>query len=159
MAVVLSCNHLVKVPDYVRELKPDKNIKSTRQWLKDQGILAVPYDKGTGFCLMKAETYNHKVRKLLEGPQFVPLAPKEKDLTLTEEVRVCNVLKTLQSDGKIDKNGFKQLNPLDHSPRKIFRCDLSSQCPNQHTTHWQSSWQIGYQSYRRPQFLVTLVRS
>ena len=25
--------------------KPDKNFKSTRQWLKDQGILAVPYDR------------------------------------------------------------------------------------------------------------------
>ena len=58
--------------------KPDKYIKSTRQWLKDQGILAVPYDKGTGFCLMKAETYNHKVRKLLEGPPVCSFGTKEK---------------------------------------------------------------------------------
>ena len=100
--------------------KPDKNIKSTRQWLKDQGILAVPYDKGTGFCLMKAETYNHKVKKLLEGPQFVPLAPKKKDLTLTEEDRVCNVLKTLQSDGKIDKELFQAVKPIGSQPARFY---------------------------------------
>ena len=88
--------------------------------MKDQGILAVPYDKGTGFCLMKAETYNHKVRKLLEGPQFVPLAPKKKDLTLTEEGRVCNVLKTLQSDGKIDKKLFQAVKPIGSQPARFY---------------------------------------
>ena len=57
----------------------DKKVKITKEWLKDQGTLAVPYDKGTGFCLMKRETCNEKVKKLLDGPQFRPIAPRKKD--------------------------------------------------------------------------------
>ena len=59
---------------------------------------------------MKAETYNHKVRKLLEGHQFVPLAAKKKDLTITEEVRVCNGLKRFSLMVRLTKNCFKQVN-------------------------------------------------
>ena len=59
-------------------------VEKTRKYLKDNGLLAVPFDKGVGFCLMRKQTYGTKLESLLQSAQFV-----KKDAT-TEEV----ILKT-----------------------------------------------------------------
>ena len=38
--------------------------------MKDNGLLAVPYDKGVGFCVMKKKTYERKLKDLLQAEQF-----------------------------------------------------------------------------------------
>ena len=68
----------------VRQTSRDKAVEKTRKYLKNNGLLAVPFDKGVGFCLMRKQTYGTKLESLLQSAQFV-----KKDAT-TEEV----ILKT-----------------------------------------------------------------
>ena len=60
--------------------------------LKDNGLLAVPFDKGVGRCVMKKETYEKKLKDLLQAEQF-----KEKK-NLTDSVII-----------KIEKDISKEL--------------------------------------------------
>ena len=36
----------------------------------DNGLLAVPFDKGVKFCVMRKETYETKLKDLLQAEQF-----------------------------------------------------------------------------------------
>ena len=49
----------------------DKAVDKTRKYLKDNGLLAVPFDKGVGFCKMRKQTYESKQDFLLQSAQFV----------------------------------------------------------------------------------------
>ena len=64
----------------VRQPPRDKAVEKTRKYLNDNGLLAVPFDKGFGFCIMSKQTYESKLESLLQSAQFV-----KKDAT-TDEV-------------------------------------------------------------------------
>ena len=49
----------------VKKTPSDKGVEKVRNYLKDNGLLAVPFDKGVGFCVMKKETYEKKLKDLL----------------------------------------------------------------------------------------------
>lgn len=78
----------------------------THRYLKEHKLLAVPFDKGIGMCLMSTESYNRKLDDILKLPQFKKLEPKrknEKHPVLKEEGRVVNFLKDLKSKNKISE--------------------------------------------------------
>ena len=64
----------------VRQTPRDKAVEKTRKFIKDNGLLAVLFDKGVGFCIMRKQTYKSKLESLLQSAQFV-----KKDAT-TDEV-------------------------------------------------------------------------
>ena len=47
-----------------------KGVEKARNYLKDNGFLAVTLDKGVGFCVMKKESYEKKLKDLLQAEQF-----------------------------------------------------------------------------------------
>ena len=57
-----------------------KAVEKTRKYLKDNGLLAVPFDKRVGFCIMRKQTYESKLESLLQSAQIL-----KKDAT-TDEV-------------------------------------------------------------------------
>ena len=38
--------------------------------MKDNGLLAVPFDKGVSFCVIQKKTYQKKLKDLLHAEQF-----------------------------------------------------------------------------------------
>ena len=52
------------------EQKTPRNIKMTKRYLKDNKLLAVPFDKGVGICVMRKETYEKKLMDILRLNQF-----------------------------------------------------------------------------------------
>ena len=54
----------------VKHTPSDKGVERARKYLKDNGLLAVPFDKGVGFCVMKKETYEKKLKDLLPVEYF-----------------------------------------------------------------------------------------
>ena len=54
----------------VKQTPSDEGIEKVRKYLKHSGFLAVPFDKGVGFCVMKKETYEKKLKHLLQAEQF-----------------------------------------------------------------------------------------
>ena len=66
----------------VRETQMDRRVKKANAFLKDQKLLAVPFDKGFGFCVMKQTTYLDKLNKILSSSQFEPRYGESYDLTI-----------------------------------------------------------------------------
>ena len=54
----------------MKQTPSDKGNEKARKYLKDNGLLTVPFDKGVGFCVMKKETYEKKLKDLLQAEQF-----------------------------------------------------------------------------------------
>lgn len=48
----------------------------TRHYLKENSLVAIPFDKGIGICLMDVETYNNKLSDIVNLPQFEKVPPK-----------------------------------------------------------------------------------
>ena len=46
----------------VKQTPSDKGVEKSRKYLKDNGLLAVLFDKGVGFCEVKKETYEKKLK-------------------------------------------------------------------------------------------------
>ena len=51
----------------VRQTPRDKAVEKTRKYLKDNGSLVVPFDKGVGFCIGRKQTYESKLESLLQS--------------------------------------------------------------------------------------------
>ena len=56
----------------VRETPMDRGAKKANDFLKDQKLLAVPFDKGCGFCVLKQTTYSDNLNEILSSSQFEP---------------------------------------------------------------------------------------
>ena len=54
----------------VKQTPSDKGVEKVRKYLKDNGLLAVPFDRGVGFCVMKMETYEKKLKNLKQAEHF-----------------------------------------------------------------------------------------
>ena len=53
-----------------KQTPSDKVVEEATKYLKDNGLLAVPFDNGVGFCVMKNETYEKKLKNLFQAEQF-----------------------------------------------------------------------------------------
>ena len=99
----------VKTLTYIKrckQMKSSRNIQMTSKYLKDHDLLAVPFDKGIGICVMRKEDYHSKMDKIIALPQFKKLDKNRKNakhLVLKEEERVLGLLKALQQENKIDE--------------------------------------------------------
>ena len=54
----------------VKQTLSDKGVEKARKYLKSNGLVAVPYDKGVGFCVMRKDTYESKSSDTLDSNQF-----------------------------------------------------------------------------------------
>ena len=54
----------------VKQTPSDKGVETKRKNLKSNGLVAVPYDTGMGFCVMRKDTYENKLSDTLDSNQF-----------------------------------------------------------------------------------------
>ena len=96
------CDINIMVMKYVKacsKQKVPRHLKFTQQYLKENNLLAVPFDKGTGFCLMDANEHERKLMDILNLPQFEKVIARRKntkDIIVKEEERVTGVLSELK---------------------------------------------------------------
>ena len=53
-----------------KQTPSDKSVEKARKHLKSNGLVAVPYGKGLGFCVMRKDTYENKLSETLDSNQF-----------------------------------------------------------------------------------------
>ena len=93
-------------------LKPPRHIIMTKRYLKENNLLAIPFDKGTGICVMKKDTYILKLKDILDLEQFEKVIMTRKngrEMCLKEEDRVNSLLHSLHANAKIDDELYKDL--------------------------------------------------
>ena len=79
----------------------------TRRFLKEHDLLAVPFDKSIGICVMKASTYKEKLGAIVQLEQFVKVTntrKNAKDLCFKEEERINEALENLVETGVLNEN-------------------------------------------------------
>ena len=94
-----------------------------RSQKKANDLIAVPFDKGVGICLMKVTDYRHKMDSLINLPQFIKFEQKRKNArhpVFKEEERVETVLKGLKDNGKISEDLYQNLKPCGSQPPRLY---------------------------------------
>ena len=95
----------------------------TRKYLKDHDLLAIPFDKGVGICVMKKEAYHEKMDKIISLPQFEKwIKPRKnaKHPVLKEQERVRETLKTLKEEDMISEKLYEELVPRGSQPARLY---------------------------------------
>ena len=116
----------VKTLTYIKkckQLKPSRNLIMTKKYLTEKKLVAVPFDKGIGICIMKQEMYQKKLDVILNLPQFEKVTQTRKNAknaVLKEEERIVSTLKQLRNDGKINEYLFEKLKPIGSQPARIY---------------------------------------
>ena len=116
----------VKTLNYIKKckkLKASRNITLTKKYLKDNKLLAVPFDKGIGICVMKQEAYHSKLDAILQLPQFQKISSTRKNAkhpVLKEQERVQHILKQMKHDGRISESLYEKLKPTGSQPPRIY---------------------------------------
>ena len=64
---------------HCKQMKPSRNIYLTKRYLKDNNLLAVPFDKGIGICVMSEGKYQDKMNQILNLSQFEKLENTRKN--------------------------------------------------------------------------------
>ena len=116
----------VKTLAYIKrckKMKSSRNIQMTSKYLKEHGLLAIPFDKGVGICVMRKEDYHTRMDQIIALPQFQKLVKNRKNAknpVLKEEDRVLALLKTLLEENKIDEVLYHRLKPMGSQPARLY---------------------------------------
>ena len=81
-----------------KKQKTPRNSTMPQSYLKKNDLVAIPFDKGVGICLMKNEQYHEKMNNIIHLPQFekyVKPRINAKDAVIKEEERVIEKLESL----------------------------------------------------------------
>ena len=92
-----------------------RHIIMTKRYLREKDLLAVPFDKDTGICVMKRRAYISRLNDILNLGQIEKVTVTRKngrDLCLKEEDRIKSVLQNLHEQGKIDNQTLKDLKSM-----------------------------------------------
>ena len=103
--------------------QPPRNLIMTKRYLKQNNLLAIPFDKGTGICIMKKESYRDKLRDILNLDQFERVTQQRKnakDMVLKEEERINGTLTKLLRDDKISESFFEQVKSTGGQPPCLY---------------------------------------
>ena len=116
----------VKALNYIKKckkLKSSRNIILCKKYLKDNQLLAVPFDKGIGICVMKQDAYHSKLDAILQLPQFEKVTSTRKNAkhpVLKEQDRILRALKEMKEDGRISEGLYEKLRPTGSQPPRLY---------------------------------------
>ncbi|XP_063713937.1 uncharacterized protein LOC134841828 [Symsagittifera roscoffensis] len=104
----------------VRQTPSDRGIEKARKYLKDNGLLAVPFDKGVGFCVMKKTTYEAKLTELLQSEQFSEKPGLTDSVVMKIEKDINKELLAMKKKDEIDEALYSRLRSTGGQPARLY---------------------------------------
>jgi len=104
-------------------MKSSRNVDMTKKYLKENNLLAIPFDKGIGICIMKKEMYESKLDAIINLPQFEEVVSTRKNAkhpVVKEEERVVTTLQRLRDNESISEELYGKLKPLGSQPARLY---------------------------------------
>ena len=95
----------------------------TKKYLKENELVAVPFDKGIGICLTKKSLYQSKIDDIINLPKFEKITrtrKNQKHPILKEEERVKTTLKELLDQKKIGQTLYDKMKPRGSQPPRFY---------------------------------------
>ena len=116
----------IKTLNYIKQCKKQKipkHVKLTKEFLRKNELVAVPFDKGIGFCVMPVSSYQEKLQPILNLKQFEKVENTRKNAKnpiIKEEERIVEKLKDLKRQNKISEKLFNKLKPVGSQPPRLY---------------------------------------
>ena len=104
----------------MKQTPSDKGVEKARKYLKDNGLLAVPFDKGVGFCVMKKETYEKKLKDLLQAEQFSERKNLTDSVIMKIEKDISNELLAMKKKDEISEAMYNMLRSTGAQPARLY---------------------------------------
>ena len=104
----------------VPEIPLDRGVKKVHDYLEANDLLAVPFDKSCGFCVMKKSTYREKLDEVLNSDQFQKKNGAEDELVIKNEKQINNSLQQLMKQGKIRNKIYQRLRSTGSQPERLY---------------------------------------
>ena len=108
---------------YVRKIRkqPVTNmVHSTSKYLKDEGLVAAPFDKGNGIYVLTEDSYQKGLRDILQGAQFEKETGTANELYINEEHKIRKKLLNLRKKGKLSADLYEVLAPTGTKPPRLY---------------------------------------
>ena len=108
---------------YARRLKQtpcDKGVEKARKYLKSNGLVAVQYDKGVGFCVMRKDTYENKLSETLDSNQFSESKDTSDAIVLRIERDINEELLATRKKDEISENLYTRMRTTGGQPARLY---------------------------------------
>ena len=92
-----------------KQTPSDKGVEKAKKFLNENGFLAVPFDKGMDFCVMKKETYEKKLKDLLQAEQFSERKNLTDSVIIKIEIYISKELITIKNKDEISEAPYTRL--------------------------------------------------
>ena len=100
----------------VKQTPSDKGVEKARKYLKSNGLVAVTYDKGVGFCVMRKDTYENKLSDTLDSNQFSESKGKSDAIVLRIERDINKELLAMRKEDEISENLYTRMRSTGGQP-------------------------------------------
>ena len=104
----------------VKQTPSDKGVEKARKYLKDNGLLPVPFDMGVGFCVMKKETYEKQLKDLLQAEQFSERKNLTDGVIMKIEKDISKELLTMKKKDEISEAKHNGLRLTGARPARLY---------------------------------------
>ena len=88
--------------------------------MKDNGLLAVPFDMGVGFCVMKKEKYEKKLKDLLQAEQFSEKKNLTDSVIIKTEKDINKKLLAIKKKDEISEVMYNWLRSTRAQPARLY---------------------------------------
>ena len=95
-------------------------VKKAHDYLKANDLLAVPFDKGCGFCVMKKSRYREKHDEMLNSDQFQKINGAKDGIVIKNEKQINKSLQQLMEQGKISDKIYQRLRSTGSQRAKFY---------------------------------------
>ena len=99
----------------VKQTPSDKGVEKARKYLKSIKLVAVPYDKGVGFCIMMKDAYVNKLSETLDLNQFSEIKGTSDAIILKIDRDINKELLALRKKDEISDNLYTMMRSTDGS--------------------------------------------
>ena len=104
----------------VRQTQQTMPFRKTRKFFKDIGLLAVPFDKVVGFCIMRKQMYELKLESFLQSAQFAKKDATTDEVILKVEKELNKELLAMNKRDKISDQLYSKMRSTGRQPARLY---------------------------------------
>ena len=104
----------------VKQTPSDKGVEKARKYLRSNGLVAVPYDKGVGFCVMRKNTYENKLSDTLDSNQFSKSKETSDAIVLKIERDINKELLAMRKKDEISESLYTRMRSTGGQAARLY---------------------------------------
>ena len=104
----------------IRETPLDRALAKVQKYLRDNPLIAVYFDNGVGFCVMKRSAYAEKQEKVLDCEQFKKLEKSCDNIVKKKEKKLNEELLNMRKKRKIPVKVYEAQRSTGAQPASLY---------------------------------------